>query len=366
MAEPFKNLVSAASIRRLGEAVAAVVPLDVDAFEAEALRGLDALELKARVVQVAACLQPWLPASWEAAVGVLVAALPPRDPALLGHAWLWPMLQVVEVHGADAPEVSLPALREMTSRFSAEFAIRPLIARHPKHAYEALTRWCADPDEHVRRLVSEGSRPRLPWGMQLKDAVRDPTPGLALLEHLVDDPSAYVRRSVANHLGDVAKDHPARAVMVATRWLDAKPSRQRLVRHALRSLLKKGHPGALALFGTTQAPVEVSRLMVTPALARIGEAAVVSAELRGEGKVRVDVVWQWPAARGGWAGKAFTGGERTLTNEQTWAFQHRLSLLPVTTRPIRPGPQRVWLRVCGLDVGPVEFVLRGEGTLVGP
>lgn len=366
MAEPFKNLVSAASIRRLGEAVAAVVPLDVVAFEAEALRGLDALELKARVAQVAACLQPRLPASWEAAVEVLVAALPPRDPALLGHAWLWPMLRVVEVFGADAPETSLPALRQMTSRFSAEFAIRPLIARHPRAAYEALSQWCTDPDEHVRRLVSEGSRPRLPWGMQLRDAVADPTPGLALLERLVDDPSAYVRRSVANHLGDVAKDHAERAIQVATRWLSERPNRLKLLRHALRDPLKKGHPQALALFGNTQTPVAVSRLSVSPDTARVGEAVVVTADLHGEGKVRVDVIWQWPAARGGWASKTFTGAERTLTSEQSWAFQQRLSLRPVTTRPLRPGPQRVWLRVCGRDMGPAAFVLRGDETLVVP
>ncbi|MSQ02994.1 MAG: DNA alkylation repair protein [Myxococcales bacterium] len=364
MAEPFKNLIGPAGVRRLADAVAAVLPIDVEGFVADAVRGLDALELKARVAQVAACLRPRLPAPWEQAVEVMVAALPPQDASLLGHSWLWPMLHVVEVWGAEAPTVSLPALREMTSRFSAEFAIRPLIARHPGAAYETLTRWSADPDAHVRRLVSEGSRPRLPWGMQLRDAVRDPTRGLALLERLVDDPSAYVRRSVANHLGDVAKDHPERAVSVATRWLANRPDRLPLVRHALRHPLKAGHPSALALFGNTRLPVAVSRLMVTPAVATIGEAVAVTAELRGEGKVRVDVVWQWPSARGGWSGKTFTGAERTLTGKQPWAFQHRLSLLPVTTRPLRPGPHRLWLRVCGLDVGPAEFVLRGEGTPV--
>lgn len=359
MAEPFKNLVNPASIARLAHAIEAVAPLDVAAFCAEATAGLEALELKARVAHVARALRPRLPAPWPDALAVLVSALPPREVALLGHAWLWPALQLVETHGPEAPTASLEALRQMTSRFSAEFAVRPLLAAHPEVAYAALARWADDPDEHVRRWVSEGSRPRLPWGMRLGDAVRDPSRGLALVERLVDDPSEYVRRSVANHVGDVAKDHPERAVALCGRWLAERPARAALVRHALRDLLKKGHPGALALLGQG-ASAAVADLAVTPGTAAAGEAVWVTATLRGEGRVRVDVVWAWPGARPGtWSRKTFVADSPTLAAGVAAPFRYRLSLRAVTTRPLRPGVQQVWLRVGGQDVGPAEFVLIG-------
>lgn len=359
MAEPFKNLVNPGSIARLGAAVAAVAPFDEAGFAAAAADGLDALELKARVAHVARALRPRLPERWPEALAVLVAALPPRADALLGHAWLWPALQVVETHGAEAPAASLEALREMTPLFSAEFAVRPILAAHPDLAYARLRTWAGDPDEHVRRWVSEGSRPRLPWGMRLADAVRDPSRGLELLELLVDDPAEYVRRSVANHLGDVAKDHPERAVAVAARWLAERRERAPLVRHALRDLTKKGHAGALALFGHG-GTAEVTDLAVAPARARAGESVTLTATVRGQGAVRVDVVWQWPGARPGtWGAKTFVGAERTLAAGESWAFVHRLSLRVVTTRPLRPGRQRLWLRVGGVDVGPAEFDLDG-------
>ena len=360
MAEPFKNLVSMASIRRLGDALARVTPFDVAAFEAEANEDLHRLELKARVAQVAARLRPRLPERWSEAVSTLVAALPPENPELHGHAWLWPALQVVESWGADEPAVSLPALRLMTSRFSAEFAIRPLLIRHPDGAYDTLLQWTGDASEHVRRLVSEGSRPRLPWGVQLRDAVRDPSRGLALLDRLVDDPSAYVRRSVANHLGDVAKDHPERAVAVAARWLEENPARRSLVRHALRDPLKKGVPAALVLFGHAKGVAELSNLVVSANDVVEGESVFVTADVRGCGAVRVDVVWQWPAVRGGWSSKTFRGGERTLQKGEVWNVRVRLSCKAVTTRPQRFGPQRLWLRVNGLDVGPLSFTLHAH------
>lgn len=354
MAEPFKNLVNGETIRRVAEHVRCVYPtFDADGFVASAEDGLERLELKARVAHVARALRPRLPANWPDACAVLVAALPPALPgeeAVSGQMWLWPLLKVVEDHGAADPEVSFSTLREMTRRFSAEFAVRPLLAAHPALGYATLARWADDPDVHVRRLVSEGSRPRLPWGMRLQDAVRDPASGLALIERLVDDPSPYVRRSVANHLGDVAKDHPDVAVAVARRW-----DRPALTRHALRDLLKKGHPGALALFGAT--PADATELTARVEGDRVRVTARVTA--RAAGPVRVDLRWEWPGARGGWAGKTFRGAEKALEAGESWAFSGTLSLRPVTTRPLRPGPQQVWVRVSGVDHGPVGFVLAG-------
>lgn len=365
MAEPFRDRLDAAAVAGLAASVRRAWPaFPVDVFVAQATDGLDALGLKDRVGHVGTALRAALPRGWPEAVGVLVAALPPAladDGAVTVNGFqLWPVLYVVEAFGADDPATSLPALRDMTRRFSAEFAIRPLLARHPEPTWAALTAWAADPDPHVRRLVSEGSRPRLPWGMRLQDAVRDPSRGLALLERLVDDPSAYVRRSVANHLGDVAKDHPERAVEVARRWIAERPDREPLVRHGLRDLLKKGHAGALAVVGHDGGGVEVSDVRVARPEVRVGEPIEVSARVVAHegGTVRVDAVWSWPGARAGaWSSKTFRGPVKTLAAGEAWAPRVRLSTRPVTTRPLRPGPQRVRLRVNGADGPDVDVLL---------
>ncbi len=363
MAEPFKNALNAAAVAR----IAALFPphwpaFPGTAFEAAATRGLDALELKGRVSHVADALREALPAAWAEAAAILGAGLPPVDPGgkEVGGFVLWPLLTVVERHGAQDPAVSLPLLREMTRRFSAEFAIRPLLDAHPEPTWAAITAWCDDPDPRVRRLCSEGTRSRLPWGLRLRASVLDPSRGLAVIDRLADDPSEYVRRSVANHLGDVAKDHPDRAIEVAARWICESPGRIAVVRHGLRDLLKKGHPDALRILGQGGGDARVEGLRVTPTIAPVGGSVLVEAELRGEGQVRVDVRWEWASARG-WSGRTFRGGQRTLQPGEPWAFHHRISLRPVTTRPLRPGAQRVLLRVGGVDHGPVDFTLLPAG-----
>lgn len=357
---PFKDLLSADAVRGLAARHAAADPaFPAGRFVAAALDGLDALELKDRVRHVAAALRDALPADWPAALDRLLRAWPaPGEDA--GSAFgLWPVLQVVEDGGLDHPEASLAALRRMTERFSAEFAVRPYLERHPELTWRTLEAWTADPSEHVRRLCSEGSRPRLPWGRRLAACVADPSRGLALLDRLVDDPSAYVRRSVANHLGDVAKDHPALAVATARRWMAERPDREEVARHGLRARLKAGDPAALALFGHHPPAVEVRDIGVSPARARIGEAVEVTATLHAHAPthVRVDLVWAWPGARGGWSSRTFRGADRDLAAGERWTFRGRISTRPVTTRPLRPGEQRVTLRVSGVDAPPVTFTL---------
>ncbi|GDX80864.1 DNA alkylation repair protein [Deltaproteobacteria bacterium] len=362
MAEPFKNLVSAGSALLLGTELSRAIPsFPVARFVAAAADGLDDLELKARVRHVGTQLRPFLADDWPTALDQLVAAMPQEAPNHEGATsffhW-WPVLDVVERDGLSHPEASVRALCRLTTRFSAEFAIRPYLIRAPDITWPLLEGWVDHVDPNVRRWVSEGTRPRLPWGIQLATSIADPARGLRLLDRLVDDPSAYVRRSVANHLGDVAKDHPALAVVTAQRWL-AVPTRHRLVEHGLRTLFKRGDAGALALIGNVGGSVRVVRVGVTPASARVGGSVVIHAELVNPmgGSVRVDVVWEWPGARGGWSRKIFRGGTRALKADETWNFEHRLSLREVSTRPSRPGEQRLSLRVNGEDGAAASFLL---------
>jgi hypothetical protein len=184
MAEPFKNLINAtlvqtaaAHLSRQGRGFDAV------RFSALALPGLDALEMKARAMQICTALEATLPAAFDEAAALIEAALAPAGRSWAGQpsgadglaGWiLWPVGEYIARHGQATPERALQALHALTQRFTAEFAIRPFIVHHPALVFATLQRWTQDPSDHVRRLVSEGSRPRLPWGLQLKSLVADP------------------------------------------------------------------------------------------------------------------------------------------------------------------------------------------------
>ena len=160
--------------------------------------------------------------SWPKPSGTCSTKWPSDSSDFIWHGccpgWVvWPLTDWVARCGLHQPDRALDALHAMTQRFTAEWAVRPFIERHPERTWARLAAWCEDPSAHVRRLASEGSRPRLPWGRQLQGLIRDPAPTLPLLARLQDDPSAYVRRSVANHLNDISRDHPEQLL----RWLQA-------------------------------------------------------------------------------------------------------------------------------------------------
>jgi 3-methyladenine DNA glycosylase AlkC len=150
--------------------------------------------------------------------------------------------------GRDPFEVSMRAQHEITRRFTAEFSMRPYLIKWPERTLARLREWTRDPDPHVRRLCSEGARPRLPWAMRIPAFIKDPRPVLPILEALKDDGDLYVRRSVANHVGDIAKDHPQLAFEICERWLaGASVERKWMIRHAVRHPAKKGVKEALRL-----------------------------------------------------------------------------------------------------------------------
>jgi 3-methyladenine DNA glycosylase AlkC len=161
----------------------------------------------------------------------------------------------VAAHGIDTPDRALPTLAALSPRFSSEWPTRSFIERHPDTTFEYLHRWAGDPDEHIRRLVSEGTRPRLPWAPLLRGLIADPTPSVALLDRLHDDPSEYVRRSVANHLNDISRDHPDLAVTMARRWAATGSDRTAwVIRHGVRTVTKLGHPMRCGCSATTTTP----------------------------------------------------------------------------------------------------------------
>lgn len=288
MGEPFKNLIGAAEVDWLAARLASAWPaFPADAFRKQGKRGLLALELKARARHLADALEATLPEEPARAFGVLVDAMEPAG-APGGFRYL-AVSEYLERHGPRDVEAALAANYALTQRFTSEFCIRPLILAAPARTLKALAQWAGDESEHVRRLVSEGTRPRLPWGRQLPPFIADPSPVLPLLERLKDDESEYVRRSVANNLNDIAKDHPEVVLSVAKAWLKkASPQRQRLVEHGLRTLLKRGDLRALALIGAGGSVSAAGK--VSPKRVKLGERVTFSAVVRNEGKAALHAV----------------------------------------------------------------------------
>lgn len=230
------------------------------AFQVAAWTDLSPLGILQRGQHLARVLRAYLPEHYDDAIAVLLRSLTPPHSATadlgMGVFFYLPHISFVATYGLDAEHnagrdpfpTSMRAQYELTRRFTAEFSIRPFLIRWPERTLAQLMKWTRDPDPHVRRLCSEGTRPRLPWASRIPGFVKDPTPVLPILGKLKDDADLYVRRSVANHVGDIAKDHPTLAFQLCERWLDgASAERKWLIRHAVRHPAKQGAPAALRL-----------------------------------------------------------------------------------------------------------------------
>jgi 3-methyladenine DNA glycosylase AlkC len=378
MPEPFKNLINADLVRTAGAHLLRVWPaFDRARFEKIALKGLTDLEMKARAMQIADALEATLPDDFAQAAAIVEATLAPApavdddslglrsgDEGLAG--WIgWPLGEFIARRGvADATSAAraFAALHALTQRFTGEFAIRTLILAHPELAFATLQQWTRDPSAHVRRLASEGSRPRLPWGLQLKPLVADPAPTAPLLRALQDDPSAYVRRSVANHLNDIARDHPARfADWLAEHLPDASPERRTLLKHASRVLLKKGDPRVLAAWGLGAPFRGEATFVIAPRRVAIGGHVELELTLQSRGKANqtlaIDYVVHHVGARGKTSAKVFKGWTLDLAPGAATTLRKRHSLKPVTTRVLRPGVHRVQVQANGAVVAEASFRL---------
>lgn len=359
MAEPLKRFFDAALIDRLADSFAGERRFDAAHFRKLARNGLERLELLQRGRHLMQALSACLPQAYPEAIEILLASLGPpyeagRTMGMQPFFYL-PHTMYVAEHGL-APEhfaLSMRAQHALTQRLSCEASIRPFLERERERTLAQLGRWAADPDAHVRRLVSEGTRPRLPWAPRVSWLASEPEPGLALCERLKDDPSDYVRRSVANHLNDVAKEHPQRVLELAARWSEgASEERRRLVRHALRTLVKRGDRRALALLGFAgKAPPLRVTGRVAPRSARIGGRVAIAVELesraRSRARVVIDLVVHYVKASGETSPKVFKWKELTLEPREPVQLERNLSLQQRTTRTHRPGLHRLELQVQG-------------------
>lgn len=326
------------------------------------------LELKPRVQLICDYLKKYLPEDYKQALRLLLNATTdpsPKAKALTGFD-LWAFTEYVHRYGLKDFEESMDALYELTQRFTAEFAIRPFLIHEEKKTLKVLHQWSKDKNHHVRRLVSEGSRPRLPWGEQLKSFIQDPSPTLELLEKLKYDEELYVRKSVANHLNDISKDHPTLAIKTAKRWLKEAPEKHKgkinwIVKHALRTLLKKGHPEALKLLGyKTAGKLQVKNLKLSAKTVKIGSTLEFSFDLTSShpAQVMVDYLIHHKKSNGENKPKVFKLTSKSLKAGETLNIKKKHSFKPVTTRKYYPGTHHLEIMINGQLLTKTPFTLK--------
>ncbi|QLF68305.1 DNA alkylation repair protein [Peteryoungia desertarenae] len=368
MAEPLKHLIGPQTARDTTHAVArAWRPFNRDRFLAEVLAEIEALELMQRGQCIADALSRHLPQDFTQATRILQDCLPkPEHPGLSGWALL-SFNQYIAAHGRGHLEVSLNLLKSLTPHFTGEFGIRPFISDEQDKALAIISGWIDDPNHHVRRLASEGTRPRLPWAMRLPALVKDPALVLPILEALIDDAEDYVRRSVANSLNDIAKDHPNLvADFVERHRKGASKDRLWLLKHASRTLVKKGHTKALANFGYEPLKDITSRLdlktthLVFPGellfdlhLANLGRADVTAL---------VDYAIHHRKKDGSLSPKVFKGTSLIVRAGETVCIARRHSFRPITTRVYHTGQHRIEIMVNGIAVASAAFDLQLPST----
>lgn len=375
MAEPLKHMYDGTFLDDFGSRLEeAWAPFDKGKFAADARRDdWETLELKPRMRRITEALGANLPRDYREAIGILYKI----DGACVGFPYLF-FPDFVEVYGRQEEdwELSMEALARFTQRSSSEFAVRPFIIEHPERMIPQLLKWAEHPNEHVRRLSSEGSRPRLPWGQTLTLFKQDPTPMIPLLNKLKADPSLYVRKSVANHLNDIAKDHPQLVIELAERWRGQNERTDWIIRHACRTLIKKAEPRVMALFGyagqeegagTAESLVSDAILSLSSAEAQIGGEVELRYGFKvteqdtqhdaGKRKLRIEYGIDFVKAGGKTSMKRFLLSDRVYARGEKAAGKRVHRFADLTTRKHYEGPHVFTLWVNGIEIARTELQL---------
>ncbi|PIS11310.1 MAG: DNA alkylation repair protein [Bdellovibrio sp. CG10_big_fil_rev_8_21_14_0_10_47_8] len=356
--EPFKNLLNLKAAEKISQALGRASPqFDQQAFLQDLETELNPLELKQRVLLLRSRLDLALPKSPQSSFPILMRALQQdkTDNVGLSGFLVWPLTQFVMDNGLNDFEISMRALHAMTQVFTAEFAIRPFLVQYEEKTLEKLMLWTQDDSEHVRRLSSEGSRPLLPWGQKLSSFVKSPEKTWPLLEALKEDSSKYVQKSVANHLNDHSKNHQEWLIKNLKKWKSEnrdQASVDWIIRHGTRSLIKRGHPGALALQGVRAIDFKKLKIKVTPDQMKLGGSLTIDLTIQNPtGKkilVIADVEILLLKSNGQHQPKVFKGKKFPLMAHETLSTKINIPLKKVTTRRYYPGKQGCRLLLNGI------------------
>ena len=339
-------------------------------FVFDVLQKFPELELKARISWIAACLKTYLPADYKNAVEILTKALPePNNPELLdddfGDFIYAPYAEYVAKNGCSKEYLpfSLNALYEITQRFSAEDAIRYFINAFPKETLKELLIWTKDSHYHVRRLCSEGLRPKLPWSQKITIPITAPLP---ILDNLFFDNTRFVTRSIANHMNDISKIDPNIAMETLTKW--EKSGKQQAVemnyilRHGLRTLVKQGNPQAMNMLGFHHEPCVSVFQFTVPKEVKINTALAFSFSIKSveDTKVIIDYTIYFQNKAGKLNSKKVFKIKTLSLSKNTPVLVSKRHMLRehMTTRTLYPGQHQIEIQINGKKFGKASFILR--------
>lgn len=372
MSEKFSlkdHLFNPLKVQKLSAELLLVYPaFEQKAFVAEVLGAFPQLELKARIDWISSCLRQYLPTDYRQALQLILAALPPAcDPSLrdgdFGDFIYAPYSEFVAQYGcnADDLELSLQALKAITTRFSAEAPIRRFLNAFPEQTLAAMAQWATDSHYHVRRLVSEGTRPKLPWAPKIS---LPPAAALPLLDALHADPTRFVTRSVANHLNDIAKIQPELVLQSLERWRQQGQQRPEeldyITRHALRTLVKQGHADSLSFLGYHPEPqVVLSQFQLAETSVKLGQTLAFDFELSAQQAQRlvIDYRIHFQTAKGKQVPKVFKLKNLELMAGQRVQVYKKHPLRLMTTKKLYPGEHLLELQINGQSFGQWPFEL---------
>ena len=324
------------------------------------------LELKERVILVAKRLRENLPDNQKKSLRILEGAIKQNEKDNIGLSGfaVWPLTEYVSRYGLEEFDLSMDVLKEMTKVFTGEWAVRAFFLTDEKRTLKHFKKWVKDENVHVRRLVSEGSRPLLPWGQKLPGFVKDPELTWELLEILKHDEEEYVRKSVANHLNDHSKNHPDFIVKKLLSWKKENADDKNLdwiIRHASRTLIKKGHAEAFKLHGVESGKVKVLSQKILTKKVDLGKVLKVEVEFQNLGTKKLKVILDHEVhllkANKKHNIKCFKGKSMELLPKEAKKVEFNIPLKPVTTRTYYSG-QHFWnIKVNGISEDRLSFTL---------
>ena len=360
----FKEYFDRAAAEQLANQLSSAYPqLPRKRFINECSKGLASLEFVARVTQFSNVMRDTLPQDVPSALQILHDSLPeplPNCDAVM-DGWLqWPVGQFIADHGVAHFDDSMRTMLALTQCFSAEFAVRPFVEHHQKRTLGHLKELTDHPSPHVRRWCSEGIRTRLPWGKKLTKLIENPKPILPILEQLKDDDELYVRRSVANNLNDLSKDHPELITARCEKWYQAKRAdRVSLVKQALRGLIKEGDPAALAVIGFSKARHVDATIKVSRKSAAIGTTVDLTAEIKSAAKkhqpLLIDYVVHFVRKNGKPSPKVFKWKSVELPAGESVTLHKKQSFKQTSVREIYPGSHMIELQINGTRVAQTKL-----------
>ena len=361
MAEPLKNLYNETFLHLITQDFQAHHPkFDAAAFKALVFdKEWPDRELKDRMRHFSLSLHHLLNMPFADTIALFKQVISEREGYALERMFF---PDYVELFGQEDLELSLEALAFFTTYASSEFAIRPFIAQHQDSVLNRMLKWADSENFHLRRLASEGCRPRLPWAMALPSLKKDPSPILPILEKLKGDETDYVRRSVANNLNDIAKDNPDVTLEKAEQWIGNSKGTDWVVKHACRSLLKQGNTSALVLFGFQEpASISVSGLQLDKSELKIGEEFIFQFDLYNESnttsKLRLEYIIDFVKKNGKTSPKVFQITENTFEPGQHH-ISKKQSFKDLTTRKHYPGLHCLRIMVNGAEKATISFQLQ--------